>query len=338
MYEASNARYDGMLYKRVGHSGLKLSALALGFWHNFGSVDPFEKQRAIVHEAFDLGITYFDLANNYGPTPGSAEENFGRILAEDFKPYRDEMIIASKAGYQMWPGPYGEWGSRKSIIASADQSLKRLGVDYVDIFYSHRPDPATPLEETALALDQLVRNGKALYIGISNYSGQQTQSMIELFRDLKTPFVIHQPRYNMFNREAETDLFPILHTEHKAAAVFSPLSQGLLTNKYLNGIPEDSRASRTSSHFLESKQVEETIQTVRQLNEIAVSRDQSLAQMALAWNLRVPEVASVLIGASHPEQLVDNVKALDHLAFSDDELKQIDQILLRQPRIDWSNN
>lgn len=337
MYKASEARYSTMVYNRVGASGLKLSALGLGLWHNFGSVDPFENQKAIIHQAFDLGITYYDLANNYGPEPGSAETNFGQIMATDMRPYRDEMIIASKAGYEMWDGPYGNWGSRKSIIASADQSLTRIGLDYVDIFYTHRPDPETPVEETARALDRLVQSGKTLYVGISNYNGAQTAAITEVFKDLGTPFIIHQPRYNMFNRQIETDLLPILKKEHKAAVSFSSLSQGLLTDKYLNGIPENSRAHNSTSRFLHEDQVEQTISTVKALNEIAQSRGQSLSEMALAWNLREPEIASVLIGASRPEQLVDNVKALDNLAFSDAELAKIDEILAQQPQIDWDH-
>lgn len=316
-----------MRYNRVGNSGLKLSAIGLGFWHNFGSVDQYENQKAIVHQAFDLGITYYDLANNYGPVPGSAEENFGRMMAADMKPYRDEMVIASKAGYEMWPGPYGNWSSRKSIIASADQSLKRLGLDYVDIFYSHRPDPETPIEETAEALDQLVRQGKALYIGISNYNGQQTAAITKVFKDLHTPFIIHQPRYNMFDRHIETDLLPVLKEEGKAAVCFSPLAQGLLTDRYLNGIPADSRAAKSTSPFLHEDQVVATIDKVRQLTAIAQQRGQSLAEMAIAWNLREPEIACVLVGASRPSQLVDNVKALNNLSFSVEELAAIDHVL-----------
>lgn len=327
MYQADSNRYQNMIYNRVGKSGLKLSAIGLGFWHNFGSVDPFENQKSIIHQAFDLGITYYDLANNYGPIPGSAEENFGRIMQNDMKPYRDEMIITSKAGYEMWDGPYGNWGSRKSIIASANQSLKRLKLDYVDIFYSHRPDPETPIEETAEALDQLVREGKALYIGISNYDGAQTIAISKIFKDLHTPFIIHQPRYNMFDRHIENDLLPILAKEGKAAVCFSPLAQGLLTNRYLNGIPADSRAAKSTSPFLTVDQVEKTIDKVRKLNEIAKQRNQTLAEMALAWNLRKPEIACVLVGASRPSQLVDDVKALENLKFTDDELKEINQIL-----------
>lgn len=335
MYRANEHRYEKMTYNRVGNSGLKLSALGLGLWNNFGSVDPISKQEDIIHQAFDLGITYFDLANNYGPVPGSAEENFGRIMKDDMHAYRDEMVIASKAGYYMWPGPYGDWGSRKSIIASANQSLKRTGLDYFDIFYSHRPDPETPIEETAQALDQLVREGKTLYVGISNYSGAQTRAITQIFKELKTPFIIHQPRYNMFNREVERDLFPVLRAEHKAAVGFSALSQGLLTDKYLNGIPDDSRARKTTIPFLQSEQVGQTLETVKSLNEIAKNRGQSLAQMALAWNLREPEIACVLIGASRAEQVVDNVKSLDHLDFSEDELTQIDNILNKQHPISW---
>ncbi|ERL65699.1 aldo/keto reductase [Schleiferilactobacillus shenzhenensis] len=330
VYLANDKRYDKMVYNRVGASGLKVSAIALGLWNNFGSVDPLETQKAIIHQAFDLGITYFDLANNYGPIPGSAEENFGRIMAGDMKPYRDEMVIASKAGYVMWPGPYGNWGSRKSIIASADQSLRRTGLDYFDIFYSHRADPETPAEETALALDQLVRSGKALYVGISNYNGAQTKAIAAIFTDLKTPFIIHQPRYNMFDRGIETDLFPVLRAEHKAAVSYSSLAQGLLTDRYLHGIPQDSRAAKSTIPFLHEDQVEKTLSTVKRLNDVAADRGQSLAEMALAWNLREPEIASVLIGASRPQQVVDNVKALDHLDFSDAELKQIDAILAGQ--------
>ncbi|MCI2170952.1 aldo/keto reductase [Schleiferilactobacillus perolens] len=327
VYLANAQRYDKMIYNRVGQSGLKVSAIALGLWNNFGSVDPLENQKAIIHQAFDLGITYFDLANNYGPIPGSAEENFGRIMASDMKPYRDEMVIASKAGYVMWPGPYGNWGSRKSIIASANQSLARTGLDYFDIFYTHRPDPETPVEETALALDQLVREGKTLYVGISNYDGAQTKAIAAIFKDLKTPFIIHQPRYNMFDRHIEKDLFPVLRAEHKAAVSFSSLAQGLLTDRYLHGIPKDSRAAKATIPFLHEDQVEKTLSMVKQLNDMAAARGQSLAEMALAWNLRVPEIASVLIGASRPSQVVDNVKALDHLDFTAEELQKIDDIL-----------
>ena len=336
MYQASQKRYDHMIYNRVGNSGLKLSAIGLGLWNNFGSVDPIANQKAIIHQAFDLGITYYDLANNYGPEPGSAETNFGRIMATDMRPYRDEMVIASKAGYVMWPGPYGNWGSRKSIIASADQSLQRTGLDYFDIFYSHRPDPETPMEETATALDQLVRQGKTLYVGISNYNGKQTAAMTKIFESLGTPYIIHQPRYNMFNRQVEQDLFPVLQATHKAAVGFSSLSQGLLTDKYLHGITTDSRANKQTIPFLSPVQVEQTLATVKRLNEVAQQREQSLAQMALAWNLRQPAIASVLMGASRPEQVVNNVAALEKLKFSESELATIEQILTEQPAIDWN--
>lgn len=334
-YQANDQRYDTMVYNQVGNSGLKLSAIGLGLWNNFGSVDPLANQQAIIHQAFDLGITYYDLANNYGPVPGSAEENFGRIMKTDMHAYRDEMVIASKAGYVMWPGPYGNWGSRKSIIASADQSLQRTGLDYFDIFYSHRPDPATPLMETALALDQLVRAGKTLYVGLSNYDGQQTAAMQAIFKDLHTPFIIDQPRYNMFNRQVEQTLFPTLEAEHKGAVGFSSLSQGLLTDKYLHGIPANSRATKTTIPFLSANQVEQTLTTVKKLNAIAEQRGQSLAQMALAWNLRQPVLATVLIGASRPAQVVNNVQALQNLTFTAAELTTIDQILAEQGVIDW---
>ena len=330
MYNPNPNRYQKMIYNRVGKSGLKLSAIGLGFWHNFGSVDPYENQKAIVHQAFDLGITYYDLANNYGPVPGSAEENFGRIMATDMKSYRDEMIITSKAGYEMWDGPYGNWGSKKSIIASANQSLKRLQLDYVDIFYSHRPDPHTPIEETAESLDQLFREGNALSIGISNYDGQQTAAITKVFNDLHTPFIIHQPRYNMFDRHIEADLLPVLKREGKGAVCFSPLAQGLLTDRYLNGIPADSRPAKSTSPFLHPDQVEQTISTVKKLNAVAKQRHQSLAEMAVAWNLRQPEIACVLVGASRPSQLVDDVKALENLSFTPDELNKIDHILAGQ--------
>ncbi|KRK32733.1 aldo/keto reductase [Loigolactobacillus bifermentans] len=333
MYQANLKRYEQMQYRQVGQSGLKLSVIGLGFWANFGNIDPFENQRQMVRQAFDLGITYYDLANNYGPEPGSAETNFGRIMAMDLKPYRDEMVIASKAGHRMWPGPYGDGGSRKSIIASAEQSLQRTGLDYFDIFYSHRPDPETPLEETALALDQLVRSGKALYVGISKYSGAQTAKMAALFADLHTPFIIHQPRYNLFERQPETDLFPVLTDLHKGAVGFSSLAQGLLTAKYLHGIPANSRAKQTTNPFLHPAQVTQTLDTVQALNQVAQQRGQSLAAMALAWNLRQPALASVLIGASRPEQITANVQALQHLDFTAAELTTIDRILAQQAPI-----
>ncbi len=328
-------RYQNMTYRRVGKSGLKLSAIGLGFWHNFGSVDPFDQQKAIVKTALDLGITYFDLANNYGPVPGSAEENLGRMLQTDLRPHRDELVIATKAGYHMWDGPYGEWSSKKSIIASADQSLQRLGLDYVDIFYSHRPDPVTPFEETALALDQLVHQGKALYIGISNYSGEQTDAITKIFDALKTPYIVCQNRYNLFNRQVEEDLFPVLKKSGKAMVAFSPLCQGLLTNKYLNGIPDNSRAANSTSPFLHPSQVEQTLTTVKKLSAIAADRGQTLAEMALSWDLRSDLVASVITGASRPEQLITNVKALNAPAFTKEELAVIDGILAQQANVDW---
>lgn len=327
MYEASSTRYDKMIYNRVGKSGLKIPALSLGLWHNFGDTDLIENQRAILHRAFDLGITHFDLANNYGPGPGSAEKNFGRIFKEDFTQYRDELIISSKAGYHMWEGPYGEWGSRKNMIASCDQSLKRTGLDYFDIFYTHRPDPETPFEETALALDQIVRSGKALYVGISNYNAEQTREIGQIFKELKTPFIIHQPRYNMLDSWIEDGLTDELLAQGKSAIVFSPLAQGLLTNRYLHGIPEDSRAHRSDSPFLTEDKVEDTLAKVKKLNAVAEKRGQTLAEMSLAWNLQNPAVASVLIGASRVSQLEDNVKALDNLEFSKEELQEIDNIL-----------
>ncbi|MDN6626856.1 MAG: aldo/keto reductase, partial [Pisciglobus halotolerans] len=302
MYEAANDRYDNMIYNRVGNSGLKLPAISLGMWHNFGDVDLFDKSRNIARRAFDMGITHFDLANNYGPPAGSAEENFGRIFKKDFLPYRDELIVSSKAGYYMWPGPYGEYGSKKNIIASADQSLNRMGLDYVDIFYSHRPDPQTPFEETALALDQLVRQGKALYIGVSNYSAEQTAEITKLFNELKTPFIIHQPSYSMYNRWIEDGLQDVLSKEGKGSIAYSPLAQGLLTDRYLDGIPEDSRAARSSSQFLDVEKVEEKIDKSRALNKIAQQRGQTLAEMAIAWILRDNKVTSVLVGASRVSQ------------------------------------
>ncbi len=328
MYIADNNRYEKMIYRNVGKSGLKLPAISLGLWHNFGDTDLLDTQRQVLCKAFDSGITHFDLANNYGPPAGSAESNFGKLFKENFKPYRDEIIVSSKAGYYMWEGPYGEWGSRKSVLASADQSLKRMELDYVDIFYSHRPDPNTPLEETALALNHLVNQGKALYIGISNYTPEQTKEITKIFKELRTPFIIHQPSYNMLNRLPEQGLFDTLKEEQLGAIVFSPLAQGLLTDRYLNGIPADSRAASVNSPFLSSDRVDSTIEMVKKLNQIAVNRGQSLAQMALAWNLRDEVVSSVLIGASRVSQLENNLKALDNLAFTKEELKAIDDILL----------
>lgn len=328
MYLAQPNRYEDMQYRRVGASGLKISAISLGLWHNFGDVDVLSRQREIIHTAFDHGITYFDLANNYGPPAGSAEINFGRILREDLAQYRDEMVISSKAGYYMWPGPYGEWGSKKNIIASCDQSLTRMGLDYVDIFYHHRPDPDTPLGETAQALDQLVRQGKALYIGISNYNAAQTRAITKIFKQLKTPFIVNQVRYNMLDRWVEDDgLLDTLSELNKGMVAFSPLAQGRLTDRYLHGIPTDSRANRSSSPFLDQEKVAPTVKIAAQLNELAQQRGQSLAEMALAWNLKNQVVASVIVGASRPSQLQDNLKALGNLDFSRDEIEQIEQIL-----------
>ena len=318
-----------MIYNRVGNSGLKLPAISLGLWHNFGEVDLFDNSRKMVQRAFDLGITHFDLANNYGPPPGSAEETFGKILKKDFLPYRDELIISSKAGYDMWPGPYGEWGSKKYLTASLDQSLKRMGLDYVDIFYSHRPDPETPFEETAQALDLMVRQGKALYIGISNYSAEHTAEIAAIFKDLKTPFIIHQPAYNMYNRWIEDGLQDVLTANKLGTIAFSPLAQGMLTDRYLHGIPEDSRAGRPSSPFLNAERVQETIEKSRALNEIAQRRGQTLAEMAVAWILRDGKVTSVLIGASRVSQIDDNVKALENLDFTNEELDEIEAVLAK---------
>ena len=328
MYQAQEKRYENMQYRSVGKSGLKLPLISLGLWHNFGDVDPLDNQRKLIFKAFDEGITHFDLANNYGPPAGSAESNFGRMLKEDLSAYRDEMIISSKAGYYMWEGPYGEWGSKKNLIASCDQSLKRLGLDYVDIFYHHRPDPNTPLEETAHALDLLVRQGKALYVGISNYSAEQTTAMTKILKEQKTPFIIHQQKYSMFERTPEEGLFQVLEEEGIGAITFSPLAQGLLTDRYLNGIPEDSRAARSDSPFLSTNRVEETLAKVKELNKIAEARGQTLAEMVLSWNIRQEVVSSVLIGASRVSQLEDNLKALNNLAFSEEELAKIDALTL----------
>ncbi|HJY26345.1 MAG TPA: L-glyceraldehyde 3-phosphate reductase [Actinomycetes bacterium] len=323
-YVAASDRYDTMSYQRCGRSGLKLPAISLGLWHNFGSDRSLETQRAIVRRAFDLGITHIDLANNYGPPYGSAEENFGRILAQDLRPYRDELVLSTKAGYDMWPGPYGEWGSRKYLLSSLDQSLSRMGVEYVDIFYSHRFDPETPLDETMGALDTAVRQGKALYAGISSYSPERTRDAAELLRNLGTPLLIHQPSYSMFNRWIEAELLDVLQGEGVGCIVFSPLAQGLLTDRYLDGIPEGSRAARDSS-LSSDMLTEQTLGKVRALNDIAQRRGQSLAQLALAWTLRDPRVTSTLIGASSVKQLEDNVAALQRRDFSDDELDEIDR-------------
>jgi L-glyceraldehyde 3-phosphate reductase len=317
-------RYEHMQYRRSGRSGLKLPALSLGLWHNFGGEVPFESGRAIVRRAFDLGITHFDLANNYGPPYGSAEENFGRMLALDLSPFRDELVISTKAGYDMWPGPYGEWGSRKYLLASLDQSLRRMGLDYVDIFYSHRFDPETPLEETMGALDSAVRQGKALYAGISSYSPAKTREAARILRELGTPLLIHQPSYSMLNRWIEPELLDVLGDEGVGCIVFSPLAQGMLSDKYLDGIPAGSRASRDAT-LSPSLLTDEALEKIRALNEVARGRGQSLAQMALAWTLRDPRVTSALAGASRIEQLEANVASLERLDFTDDELAEIDR-------------
>ena len=323
-YQPADGRYDTMRYRRVGRSGLLLPAISLGLWQNFGGDRPFETQRAIVRRAFDLGITHFDLANNYGPPYGSAEENFGRILATDLRGYRDELVISTKAGYDMWPGPYGDHGSRKYLLASLDQSLQRMGLPYVDIFYSHRVDPDTPLEETMGALDTAVRQGKALYAGISSYSPERTREAAAILRGLGTPLLIHQPSYSMLNRWIEDGLLDVLGEEGVGCIVFSPLAQGLLTDRYLGGVPEGSRASRPGT--IDRDQLgEETLAKVRALNELAGRRGQSLAQMAVAWTLRDPRVTSALLGASSVAQLEDNVAALGRLDFGDDELAEIDR-------------
>jgi L-glyceraldehyde 3-phosphate reductase len=327
MYIAYEQRYENMKYNRLGRSGLKLPAISLGWWYNFGGLDVFENGRAIARRAFDLGVTHFDLANNYGPPPGSAEETFGKLLEQDFAPYRDELVISTKVGYDMWPGPYGEWGSRKYLLASLDQSLKRMGLEYVDIFYSHRPDPETPLEETMGALDAAVRQGKALYAGVSNYSPEQTRQAAKILRDLGTPCLIHQPRYSMLDRWVEDGLLDVLEQEGIGCIVFSPLAQGQLTDRYLNGIPEGARASKTERVWLTPDTVKENLPKVRKLNEIAERRGQKLSQMALAWVLRRPQVTSALIGASSVGQLEDNLAALDNLSFSKEELETIEKIL-----------
>lgn len=324
-YFPNKSRYASMQYNRCGKWGLKLPAVSLGLWHNFGGTDIFENGRAMLRRAFDLGITHFDLANNYGPPPGSAEENFGKILKQDFSAYRDELIISTKAGYLMWPGPYGEWGSRKYVLASLDQSLKRMGLEYVDIFYSHRPDPDTPIEETMMALDQAVRTGKALYAGISNYPADMTRKAIQILKELGTPCLIHQPKYSMFVRWVEDELLDVLEKEDVGCIPFSPLAQGLLTDKYLKGIPETSRAAREV--FLKKADVESAHDKILKLNAIAQQRGQSLAQMALAWVLKDNRITSVLIGASSPEQIDENVKTLNNTAFSSDELHEIEKIL-----------
>jgi len=326
MYQPLSQRYDSMTYRRCGRSGIDLPAISLGLWHNFGGVDVFENGRAMLRRAFDLGITHFDLANNYGPPPGSAEETFGQIFAKDLRPFRDELIISSKAGWDMWPGPYGNWGSRKYLVASLDQSLKRMDLDYVDIFYHHRPDPKTPIEESMGALDYIVRSGRALYAGISSYGPEETQKAVEILRALGTPCLIHQPSYNMFNRWIEDGLLGTLDSEGVGCIVFSPLAQGLLTDKYLKGIPEGSRASKGG--FLKPKDITRgKLARIARLNAIAKKRGQSLAQMALAWVLRHATVTSAVIGASRVEQVEDAVAALDRLEFSDNELAAIEAVI-----------
>jgi L-glyceraldehyde 3-phosphate reductase len=325
-YLAASQRYDNMIYRRSGVSGLKLPAVSLGLWHNFGHDRPLGTQRDIALRAFDLGVTHFDLANNYGPPYGAAEENFGRILASNLRPYRDELIISTKAGWDMWPGPYGDFGSRKYLMASLDQSLRRLGVDYVDIFYSHRLDPDTPMEETLGALDSAVKAGKALYAGISNYPAEQTATAARILRRLGTPLLIHQPAYSMFNRWVEDELLDVLAAEGTGCIAYSPLAQGLLTDRYLNGIPADSRV-RTSRFLNESDLTPQRLATIRSLNEVATGRGQSLAQMALAWALRDPRMTSVVIGASSVKQLEDGLGALSIMDFSEGELRHIDEIL-----------
>ncbi|WP_010676878.1 L-glyceraldehyde 3-phosphate reductase [Bacillus timonensis] len=327
VYQANESRYHEMKYNRVGKSGLLLPAISLGLWHNFGGVDSFENGRNILRRAFDLGITHFDLANNYGPPPGSAEEMFGKMMKQDFAPYRDEMVISTKAGYHMWEGPYGDWGSRKYLISSLDQSLKRMGLEYVDIFYSHRPDPNTPLEETMGALDQIVRQGKALYVGISNYNPTQTLEAIRILKQLGTPLLIHQPRYSMFDRWIEDGLQDVLTENGVGSIVFSPMAQGLLSNKYLGGIPTDSRAAKENTFLKKDQITEDVLKKIQQLNEVAVERGQSLAQMALAWVLREGRVTSALVGASKVSQVEDNVAALQNLSFTEEELTKIEHIL-----------
>lgn len=327
VYQADNARYQRMEYRRCGDSGLKLPAVSLGLWHNFGDVTLVENSRQLLRHAFDSGITHFDLANNYGPPPGSAERNFGRILQEDFLPYRDELIISTKAGYTMWDGPYGDWGSRKYLISSLDQSLRRMGLEYVDIFYHHRPDPQTPLKETMRALDHVVRQGKALYVGLSNYPADMARQAIEILNDLGTPCLIHQPKYSMFDRWVEESLLDVLAEKGVGSIAFSPLAGGQLTDRYLNGIPADSRAA-SGSRFLNPEQLTDaTLEKVRKLNDIALQRGQKLSQMALAWVLRGDKVTSVLIGASKISQLDDAVNAMSNRQFSADECDAIDAIL-----------
>ncbi len=341
-YKPNEARYDKMIYRRVGDSGLLLPAISLGLWHNFGSVDDFENAREMIRTAFDLGITHFDLANNYGPEPGSAETNFGRILREDFDGLRDELVISTKAGYLMWPGPYGAWGSRKYLLSSLDQSLERMGIPYVDIFYSHRPDPATPMEETIGALKTAVDSGRALYVGISSYNPEQTKQATAIAKSLGFKLLIHQPNYSMFDRWIEDGLQEVLTREGIGSIAFAPLAQGLLSTKYLNGVPADSRIKKPGASMKENVLTDKKLQQIKELNKIAESRGQTLPQMALAWILRdrtdVSPVTSALIGASRPEQITENVAALQNLDFSDDELNSIDSVLQIDPEISVDNN
>ncbi|WP_443938991.1 L-glyceraldehyde 3-phosphate reductase [Pedobacter sp. MW01-1-1] len=325
--EISKTRYDNMLYRRCGKSGLKLSAVSLGLWHNFGHVNVFENSKNLIYTAFNNGITHFDLANNYGPPPGTGEEVFGKILHDDFSDYRDEMIISSKAGYTMWDGPYGDWGSKKYLVSSLDQSLKRMKLDYVDIFYHHRPDPETPLEETMAALSLLVQQGKALYVGISNYKVPEAEKAIKLLREMNTPCLIHQPKYSMFERWVEGGLLDVLGKEGVGCIPFSPLAQGLLTDKYLAGIPNDSRVATSGVFLKESHVTSEKLHIIAQLNDLAKARGQKLAHMALSWILKDERITSVLIGASKPEQITDSIKALDNIHFEEDEINLINQIL-----------
>ncbi|MEN8964834.1 MAG: L-glyceraldehyde 3-phosphate reductase [Polaribacter sp.] len=325
-YIADENRYEKIKYRRSGNSGLLLPELSLGLWHNFGDNDDFKNARNLLKCAFDNGITHFDLANNYGPPPGSAEKNFGKILKKDFKPYRDELIISSKAGYGMWPGPYGDLGSKKFLVASLDQSLQRMGLDYVDIFYHHRPDYDTPLEETMGALDLIVRQGKALYVGISNYQPERAAKAFKILKELGTPCIIHQPRYNLFDRWIEDGLLDLLDNSGVGAICFSPLAQGMLTNKYINGLPQDSRAVKESP-FLNTSQVLEHLPKIKALNEIAKNRNQNLAQMAISWILKDDRITSVLIGASKTDQIIDSLKATENTSFSDDELNNINAVL-----------
>ncbi|MBW8002523.1 MAG: L-glyceraldehyde 3-phosphate reductase [Planctomycetes bacterium] len=327
-YKASKDRYENMPYNRCGNSGLMLPAISLGLWHNFGDVDDFENCRKMVHRAFDLGITHFDLANNYGPSAGSAESNFGKILKKDLASHRDELIISTKAGYMMWDGPYGDWGSRKYLLASLDQSLKRLGVDYVDIFYSHRPDPQTPIEETMRALGSAVRQGKALYVGLSNYTAEQTVDAIAVLKQFGIPCLIHQPSYSMLNRWVEDGLLDVVEEEGIGCIAFSPLAQGKLTDKYLNGIPEDSRAAKAHGFLQKNDITDKLLKTVGSLNKIAADRGQSLAQMALAWVLKDDRITSAIVGASKVEQIEQNIAALENNVFSSDEIFAIEKILV----------